>query len=122
MTKKLRLLHSRGWENFLTGDYIGSVMDKGASKAAWERAEWIDSTICEHIPKWKAWLVFNFPWSRVAWLFMPKIEIEIAQLLASFGTRTAIRIGGKLVGSRKFKITDDNWGARSMRRQRAARL
>lgn len=100
MSKKMRLTYAKGWENFLTGDYIGRVTEKEAQR----RARWIDATICEHIPKWKAWLVYNFPWSSVAWLVMERIEIENCQLFGEYGVRTRIIIGGRQVGSRKWKI------------------
>lgn len=97
---KMRFVGMKGWENFLTGDYLGSVTERVAQG----RAKWMDSVINENVSGWRIRIALLLPGSRLAHWLIPKIEIINTILVDQYGIRTTIKIGGRVVGSRKWKM------------------
>lgn len=76
------------------------ILNKTVEKIARERADWIDSTIQSHLPKWKVWLLKKYPFLKS--FLAVNIEIINEELIADFGTRVWIKLNGKVIGKRNY--------------------
>ena len=81
-------------------DFIITRIDKLAN----EKSKWIDQTILNSIPVWKASLLKKYPSKFLATILRVNIEIIYEELIGNFGRRIIIKNNGKIIDSRMFKF------------------
>lgn len=72
-------------------------------KIAEERAAWIDNTILNAIPQWKANLIRKYKSRLLAKILGVNFEVRTQQLIGEFGHRVGIFLNNKLIAERKYK-------------------
>lgn len=81
------------------------IISKKVEEVARERAEWIDKTIKDNVPKWKLNFLLKHKRFSVLWarLLGVNVMIEHETLIADFGIKTTIWLNKRVVGQKKFK-------------------
>lgn len=79
-------------------------MNEIVEKIAQEKAAWIDNTIKNAVPKWKLDLLQKINHPLLRKIIRADIEIINETLIADFGMQTIIKLNGKVVSQRKYKL------------------